>query len=509
MSDARTTFGRGRRLSIFANVMVMVVLAMTVAGIGIYLTGFTELRWRFDMTAAKTYSLDIRTKRILSGLEKDVEIITAFDHVPWPHDPEQVWVKAMDHVVDLLQEYKILAHGRVSVTNLDPSIDRDKTIDVFRRFSLKSYNQVVVACGENRRVLGLDTDLVELDVGAIQPVVRPPRLIAYHVEQAITSAIHDVTRDERATIYTVTGHEELSIASAADLGGSLLAAAIGADNAVVKPLSLVAEGAVPEDAAAVLLLGPQHSATFLDEEKTALDAYLRRGGSLLVAVDPVGNRELDEGLFRALGVDVERHFICHTQSGVLKGSSQTEMWVAARDAPARYGRHEITRTMIEDNDVFKVVRSGAITAAPGQDASFSSLLLSPEDAFGDIPASPTEAGDYQQDPRVEKSGTRTLAAAIEPTGEYAGAKVVFVPAVAWATNYMLRRSPGNEQFLRRAVKWLVGKGDASIVLPPQTIQARVIEVPPGEEDEIFKYTAVYLPIGALALALLVWFARRR
>jgi hypothetical protein len=85
MGGPRTTFGRGRRLTIFVNVVVMVVLAMTVAGIGIYLTGFTEIRRRFDLTSEHTYTLDIRTKRILGDLEKDVEIITAFDHVPWPY----------------------------------------------------------------------------------------------------------------------------------------------------------------------------------------------------------------------------------------------------------------------------------------------------------------------------------------------------------------------------------------------------------------------------------------
>ncbi|MFG0316335.1 MAG: Gldg family protein, partial [Planctomycetota bacterium JB042] len=322
-------------------------------------------------------------------------------------------------------------------------------------------------------------------------------------------AIFDVTRDERATIYTITGHEELSVASAADLGGSLLAAALGADNAAVEPLSLVARGEVPDDAAAVLLLGPQHSSTFLDEEKTALDAYLRRGGKLLVAVDPLGNRQLDETIFRPLGLELERNLICHTQKGVLRGSGVTEMWVAGREAPGRYGRHEITRTLIEDNEVFMVVRSGGVSAAPGHEAAFTSLLLSPEDAFGDLPKSEIESGDLKQDPRIESEGTRTLAAAIEPTGPYAGAKVVFVPAVPWATNYMIRRSPGNERFLRRAVKWLVGKGDASIVLPPQTVSTRIIEVPEGEEDSIFLYTAVYLPLGALALALVVWLARRK
>jgi len=504
-----STFGRGRRLTILLNVVVMVVLAFLVAGIGIYLTGFTKIRSRIDLTEAESYTLDVRTERVLTELDKTVEVITLFDRVPWPHDSEQIWIKSMDYVVDMLQEYKILGQGRVIVRNLDPRIDREKTRDAFQKYGLKSYNQVVVSCGDSQRVLGLDTDLAEIDTGSIQPVVRPPRLIAYHVEQAITSAIFDVTKGERAKIYTLTGHEEVSVASAGNLGGSLLAAALGADNASVEPLSLVAEKAVPDDADAVMLLGPTYSATFLPEEKTALDTYLRNGGRLLVAVDPLGNRELDEALFKAIGVDFERNLICHTQAGTLRGAGATEMWVAGKEAPGHYGRHEITRTLTEDNEVFIVVRSGGVSAVPGTEPAFTSLMLSPKEAFGDIAQSDTESGDLAHDPRVEKNGTRTLAAAIEPTGDYAGSRVVFVPAVAWLTNYMVRQRPGNERFLRRSVKWLIGKGDASIVLPPQTVNTRLVEVPPGEEDEIFKYTAVYLPLGGLLLGFLVWLARRR
>ena len=504
----RQTFGRARKFAIFSNVLLMVSLALVATIIGIYLTGFTTFRQRFDLTAAETYSLQSETLRLLENLDRDVEIITVFDQQTWAWDVEQVRLKAMEYVTDLLQEYRVRSRGRLSVENLHPLSDKERVLDLFRELSLSRYNLVVVRSGKNWRVLSLEPDLVDLEIGSPSPVFRPTRLRSYRVEEAISSAMYEVTQDEKPRIYWLAGHGELSPTSGDAMAGSLVANSLGQDNLDVRELSLVVAGRVPEDADALLILGPQQP--FSDNEIAALLAYLRSGGRMLLALDPLGGRSLD-GLLGQIGLDFERNIVCHSQRGQLSDEQVTEQWIGpvATRSPGTYGNHEITSTMIMESVPMVIIRSGGVSAKEGALEQFTSLIDSHRDSFGDVPADLTTSGNYRLDPRTEQAGQRVMGAAVEPReGEYQGARLVFMPSVSFATNMAMNQVLGNDRFLRRCVAWLAGKRK-SIDLPPRRPRHAVAELRPGEDIDVFIYTALYLPLGAAFLGFLVWMARRR
>ncbi len=499
------TFGRGRRFAILINVVLMVTLALAAAGIGIYLTGFTDLRRRFDLTDANTYTLSAQTRSILESLQKDVEVITVFDKQTWWWDHDRVRPKAMQYVLDLLQEYRVRGRGRLAIENLDPGIDDERIRSVYEQYNLNAYNLVIVRHGDNKRILGLETDLADFDLGSYTPVVRPTRLKAYRAEESLSAAIHEVTKGEPPKIYALTGHAEMALSSGGGLGASLVAHTLGADNMIVEPLSLLAAGRIPDDASAVLMLSPSHP--FTDEERVALDAYVRRGGRFFIALAPFAGHGLEEWL-RELGVVLEAVVVCHTQSGTLTAAAASEMWVGG-GAPGNYGIHPIVDALRIEGQPFKVIASGGIAAVAGREAEFTSLMTSHPDAFGDLRSGEGDrSNDFTLDPRIEASGQRILGAVVEPK-ESNGARIVVLPGAASITNYTLAQSPGNETFLRRAVAWLIGTDKKVVTVPPRTPRANVADLREGEEDQIFLYTSVYLPLGALVLALLVWWARRK
>lgn len=502
-----STFGRGRKAAIFLNVLVMVLLALTAAGIGTYLTGFTDLRRRIDLTAAETYSLNPETIDLLESLDQDVEIITIFDMLTWHWDRDQVRPQAMDYVVDLLQEYRVRSRGRLSVENLDPRRDSERVRDLFSELDLTQYNRVIVRSGKNRRVLSLDADLAEFDVGSPQPVFRPTRLISYRTEEAISSALFEVTQAEKSKIYVLTGHGELPLSVAGPMGGSYIGTTLAQDNFDLEPLSLVASREVPQDADVLLLLGPQKP--FLETELAALDAWLDAGGRMLVSLDPLGDRSLD-GLLGELGIELERNIVCFEQTGALKEAQVTEQWIgpASTRSPGTFGTHEITRPLNRSDEPMVMIRSGGIRVRDEALPTFTSLLLSNPQSFGDLPVDETTSGDYRFDARVESRGQRVLGAVIEPApGEQTGPKVVLMHSVAWITNRALSQVPANDRFLRRSVAWLVGK-KKRIFVPPRTPRVSIAELRPGEETDVYLYTAVYLPLAALLAGLLVFLARR-
>jgi ABC-type uncharacterized transport system involved in gliding motility auxiliary subunit len=117
-----------------------------------------------------------------------------------------------------------------------------------------------------------------------------PSLKAFKGEEQLTAAILSLAPPRVPKVYLVTGHGEAqpAAAGATDRSASAFQEALKRENMEVAEANLLA-GHVPEDADALLVLGPTQP--FTDREIAALDAYLKNGGRLLACLDPL----LDQG----------------------------------------------------------------------------------------------------------------------------------------------------------------------------------------------------------------------
>lgn len=521
-----STFGAGKKAAIFLNVVLMIGLALVASGVVVYLTGFTTIKRRIDLTQAETYSLTRDTIALLEGLDKDVEIVTVTDPAAvGAYDPEGVVARAMEYVRDLLEEYEVRSRGRLLVEHVDVHRDGARVRDLQVEIGVLFYNYVLVRCGDNRRVLQLAPDLAEILPGD-QAVRRPTQLVAYRVEEAISSAIFGIVDDEKPRVYVISGHdEEVIVSRTAPSGGSLLPVSLGRDNVDVRDLPLFQTKAIPEDAAAVFLLGPH--TPFLEDERAALDAYLRRGGRLLVALDPLCDDSLDP-LLDALGVEVERAEI-RTEAGTETVKAlivrPTEA-IAQREDPrvhylggssnAPLGQHPVVDDLRAKGIQVVFEQCAAWKVKPGFERDVTTLASSHPMVFGDLPAGKPKPGvdpsslfDFQLDPRIETRAQRALALALEPsTAGYQGSRVVVAGSWLAFSNSAIGRFSGNDLFLRRVTSWLIGKKKGAIAPPPRLPPPLVTELKPEEYDQIAFYTMVVLPGAAVVLSILVWFARR-
>ncbi len=506
MSSAKT-FGTGKKAAIFLNVVVMVALAAVAAGFTIYLASFTKLKFRVDLTQAANYSLTSQSVELLAGLNRDIEIVTVTDPAAtgsW--DPEGAIPRAMEYVRDLLQEYKVRSSGRVSVEHLDVQHDANRVRDVQREVGVLFYNFVLVKCGKNRRLLALDPDLAEFVRGDVS-TRRPTSLVAYRVEEALSSAIFGVLDEKRPQVYNLVGHDEVAIGQNTPEGGALIATSLARDNIAISDWSLFQTKKIPDDADAVFLLGPQ--SPLVQDERSAIDAYLRKGGHLLVCIDPFCDPSLDE-LWNALGVELERNVITNPVSQVMTNiDPRTHFVGSGTNASGTYGSHPIVEDMKRRSQTVVLDQCAAIKARSGFEKSFTTLLTSYTTAFGDAFDPKTRKGDGKLDKKTEVAGQRILGAAIEPTeGPYAKSRVVFLTSWACLRNDAIGRSLGNDQLLHKATAWLIGKKNAMIAPPPRLPPPSVSELRQDEYDKIATYTMLVLPGGAVLLAILVWLARR-
>jgi hypothetical protein len=125
-------------------------------------------------------------------------------------------------------------------------------------------------------------NIAEMGVFDLTPLAQggQPVLLAFRGEQVLTSALLAILKPDSETVYFLTGHGEPS----ADRELSNLSEAISQQNAVVKTLSLSSADEIPPDASALLLVAPKSD---LDEREAAvIGAWLRKGGKMLVLLDP-------------------------------------------------------------------------------------------------------------------------------------------------------------------------------------------------------------------------------
>ena len=109
---------------------------------------------------------------------------------------------------------------------------------------------------------------------------------AFRGEEAVTSALIEVTEDKPAVCYVTKGHGELGVEDASPVRGmSLLSRQLRNRNFEVRTLDLATVGEVPRDASMVFVPGPV--TPFSAAENDRLRKYLQeRNGRVLVMLDP-------------------------------------------------------------------------------------------------------------------------------------------------------------------------------------------------------------------------------
>ena len=103
-------------------------------------------------------------------------------------------------------------------------------------------------------------------------------------EQDLANALIKAVQGKEKTAYFVQGHGEKDTTGSDRTGFNGITQALKTDNFKVEPLALAQKNAVPDEATVVVIAGPR--ADYLPGEIDMLRAYLKKGGRLLVLLDP-------------------------------------------------------------------------------------------------------------------------------------------------------------------------------------------------------------------------------
>ncbi|MFQ5457677.1 MAG: GldG family protein [Myxococcota bacterium] len=272
-------FGRSRRIRTGASTaLAIIAFGGILVFAGLILERFPG---RFDMTDVGAHSLSGETRAVLAALDRDVRAIAFTSREG----------DAPATTRDLLENYHV-ANGRFKYEILDA----ERNLALAKQYEIPNVGTTVLIAGTKNR-----------------NVTEP-------TEQALTNGLRELMTDKVRKVYFTAGHGEHPLAEGE--GGSYNAARSGVEggNFPVEPITLMTTAVIPDDAAAVVVGGPKKDLLLFEVD--LLRDYVRRGGGLIIMLDP-GRASGLAGLLAEFGVKLDNDLIVDKLSRLFGGDYST------------------------------------------------------------------------------------------------------------------------------------------------------------------------------------------
>lgn len=323
--------------------------------------------------------------------------------------------------------------------------------------------------------------------------------IENYTEQDLTNAIIKVTRSTKKIIYFLEGHKERNSEQDKDESGvSNFKQMLEKNSYVVKTLSLVGQPEIPADADAVAILGPEQN--FQSFEVHALENYLEKGGSVLLALDDRSAGGL-QGFLSRFGIELEHFYVFNVYSTplgqVVNAQSPTVAvnYSATNPITKVFGPKEMT--------VFRQPHALKLSKTPDT-MKAEVVVKTPENS---VALKELDSKDYSGDPQSFNIG-------VHVTGKFGKADKEFNLVVFSDTDFMsniLLYQNLNRDLALNSIAALVKESDLISVSAKETGPTKLLVSPP-EFNQFFKFVVAGiffpLPVLLMIISLVLWLRRR-
>jgi len=456
-------YGTRQWLSLALFILLLMGIAILVQAIA------NRHNVRFDLTPRKDLSLSAASEKIMEKVNAPVRVTAFF---------QRNQKREMMNVLDPFA----LASRQFTYRLYDP----DRNPALAKRFSITDYGTIVIEMNGKYKVL---------------PAASEERII---------NAILTLNSPLQKTVYFLTGHGEHVLKEPDNMDGSsseLLKTTLETENYAVKDLLLLSSRDVPNDAALVIVNGPREN--FAPLELTALAGYLKRGGKLILAVDPGPDYGL-ANLLQPYDVRLGNDVIVDPVNYLMAKGPIIPIVQSYLD-------HAITEKFTIPT-VFPMARSIAKGDANPPGIGVSSLALTSDRSWAEKDIALAEKGEVRYDPDKDQKGPVPLMVVVEgseeadrnkiPVEPMKGRLVVFGSS-EFITNQFITLA-GNKDLFMNTVRYLtedqplivikknLSKSDKSpLILSP--IHARMI----------FIGVVILQPALILAIGIVVAWRRRQ
>lgn len=480
---ALTGAARARGVRIGANSFIFVLF---VLGIFVLINIFaTRHHWRRDITEEQLFSLSDQTRAVVSELEQELQIVAFLsDRDPMTGRPNPRTAQLRDR----LREYQMLS-PKVRLETYDPVLDREEA----QQYQIRSMSNVlIIKSGEREeKIYGGD-------------------------EEQITSAILSVTSGEKARIFFLTGHGELSLEDTQATGLGTIKATLEDQQYQVDELNLATEEkpTIPGDCAVLVIPGPTEA--IRQEEMDAIATYAGQGGNLLVALSANGP-DMSE-LLGTYGIDAYEGSIRDRQAGYL-GAAEIPMVRVV-------GRHRIVENLSRFPIALLTPRPLEVLDPSMHDPMEPGMPPQPPQAEPLLETSPQawlEKPDSESPEREtgEQGGPFTVAAVVDagqppqdpmmpmtPELEQSGPRIVVLGDAEMMTDQFINLGlSGNAYLVLNSINWLM-ENEKLISIPPKDDLPRFLTMTAGQKRFVWALVVGIVPVAIGLAGFIVWWRRR-
>src|SRR6267142_2719122 len=287
------------RIRIGLNVVVQIVLVLFLAAMVNSLAFKHYKRW--DFSRDQKYALSDKTKRFLDTLKGKMRITVFFS----PSTPISADLQY------LLTEYQYAGKGKIDVEQIDPERSLSRAKELFDKYKVVTDESLLVLDYDGRNKTVKASEMADVDQSGTA-LGEGPRVTAFKGEQAISSAIIDLTEGKKNVIGYVLGHKEPPIAEATPnlmtmerapaSPISVLKTFIENENIKLQELNLFNVDVIPAEMKTIMIVGPQYD--FSDREMQLLRDFWNKQGRILLLLDPSAKTPKLDAFLAELGVRV-------------------------------------------------------------------------------------------------------------------------------------------------------------------------------------------------------------
>ncbi len=480
----------------------------TAAGIVIFLAILVAAQYiilqnpkRWDLTRAKRFTLSSQSKNVLESFRKNQ---TPIDVLAFYESKDQ---GDREEVRDLLEQYRDV-YSKFHYSFVDP--DKERAVAMANK--IDAYPTTILKAGQKEERINV------VD------------------EETVTNALVKLLRTETKKVYMLKGHGELSPEATNETGFSVAKSQIEKQNYKVEELVLLQTPEVPTDAAVLVIAGPKTDP--MDSEMEAIRAYLKRGGSLLVLLNPFKTPKLaaflkDYGFLTADDIVVDRMsramggdylmpvIVSYVKFPITKNFNVASFFPEARSVRAESNPKQgieaqdlaltspVSWTINEEQ-----LKSGNANfdEKTGMKGPISVMAVSQVTTNEATSESKEQADQAPEKKGVEKQGGEEAkqqkdAAPGEQPSKPKKARIVVMGSSLMAANKYYKLQ-GNGDLFMNTVSWLA-EDENLISIRPKSLKAQPFVLTARQASVFFVIPVVLVPLIWVAAGIVVYVYRRR
>ncbi len=457
-------------------VIVLVVVILVNLVINAVPTKYTE----FDISTGQMFTLSETTVSMMKSLDKDV---TAYFLAETGNEDTNI-SRILDRYAGESSHFTWQQRDPALYPTFADQYDAGDA----------STNSVIIVCGDNHTVVDY-SDMYDYSYSSNYSYT-----MNFDAENALTTAIAQVTRENTYTMYALTGHGESSLGS--DFTDTLANAGV-----TVTDLNLNT-GEIPSDAAALIINVPQADLSDLDAD--ALRGYLSDGGKVIVATSllydtPNLDAVLAEyGMERQAGllVETDANYYAYRYAGtyLLPSIKSNDITSGMADGMFVFAPSAQGIITLDDTDASQTEE----TAESASGLTHTALLSTSVNAYSML--------DYETATVLQKgdndpTGSFDLAVAAED--ESTGAQLVWINCGnIFLDEINAAVSGGNAQFLGSIVNWMNGE-ENNVVIDAKSMSAETLTIPSGVVAPLGVLFVFLVPLVFLVAGIFISVVRRR